>query len=406
VLVYTRIIGETAPESHVLKGANATVGDLLEKVSKARTSRGREITLLLEGAEPDALLADLGVADGSLLEVRASGSPVPSVKPADESTDVDFSSLVVAPVSAKKTTEYEAVTELLQWHAPFHIDGGRPSQTVWTAESTVLQSVDWEAYRSPDKLYYRTYMTRQSRNDRSVSTAFRYAEETGQLASVDAEHVETMRQFVGALQYPDWGLCMLHQHITRFCMSSWISGASSFMMFDQLRHAQLYGRLAIAYGEIYEGFDDPQRAWMDEPRMQPTRQIIEELLVELDWGKSFVIAGLLVEPLLTAASHSLIAGRRGRDGDTLAPFVCQSILEDKVRHRESVDAFVQLVAEDPENGDLNRGLITMWADEWLPRALDAALTLVGDDPNSQAAVQSAHAAVYDTIQTLRLGDAL
>jgi hypothetical protein len=406
VLVYTRIVGETAPESHVLKGPDATVSDLLEKVTKARTSKGREITLLLDGAEPDVLLADLGVIDGSLLEVRASGVPVPSVKPLEESTDLDFGSLAVAPVSAKKTTEYEAVTELLQWHAPFHIDGGRPSQTVWTAESTVLQSVDWEAYRSPDKLYYRTYMTRQSRNDRSVSTAFRYAEETGQLASVDAEHVETMRRFVGALQYPDWGLCMLHQHITRFCLSSWISGASSFMMFDQLRHAQLYGRLAIAYGEIYEGFDDPQQAWMDDPRMQPTRQIIEELLVELDWGKSFTIAGLLVEPLLTSASHSLIAGRRGRDGDTLSPFVCQSILEDKMRHRESVQAFVQLVAEDAENGDLNRGLITMWADEWLPRALDAARTLVGNETDSLGAVQAAHDAAFETIQILRSGDVL
>ncbi len=406
MLVYTRIAGETAPESHVLSTANATVGDLLEKVKNARTSKGREVSLLLDGAEPDALLADLGVTEGALLEIRAVGSPLPSVKPEDTSPEIDFSSLVVAPVSAKKTTEYEAVTELLQWHSPFHIDGGRPAQVVWTPESTVLQSVDWEAYRSPDKLYYRTYMTRQSRNDRSVSTAFRYAEETGQLSSVDADHVEVMRRFVGALQYPDWGLCMLHQHITRFCMSSWISGASSFMMFDQLRHAQLYGRLAIAYGEIYEGFDDPQQSWMEDDRMQPTRQIIEELLVELDWGKSFIIAGLLVEPLFTTASHALIAGRRGRDGDTLAPFVCQSILEDKQRHRDSVEAFVQLVAEDPENGDLNRGLITMWADEWLPRAHAAASMLVGDDADSLAAVQAAHDVVAERIAALRTSEAL
>ena len=406
MLVYTRIVGETAPESHVLTTANATVGDLLEKVKNARTSKGREVSLLLDGAETDALLSDLGVTEGSLLEIGVSGSPVPSVKPEAESPEIDFSSLVVAPVSAKKTTEYEAVTELLQWHSPFHIDGGRPAQTVWSPESTVLQSVDWEAYRSPDKLYYRTYMTRQSRNDRSVSTAFRYAEETGQLSSVDADHVDVMRRFVGALQYPDWGLCMLHQHITRFCMSSWISGASSFMMFDQLRHAQLYGRLAIAYGEIYEGFDDPQKSWMEDDRMQPTRQIIEELLVELDWGKSFIIGGLLVEPLLTTASHSLIAGRRGRDGDTLSPFVCQSILEDKQRHRESVQAFVDLVAEDPENGDLNRGLIAMWADEWLPRALLAAITLVGDDADSLASVQAAHDEIAATVAALQTGEAL
>jgi hypothetical protein len=145
---------------------------------------------------------------------------------------------------------------------------------------------------------------------------------------------------------------------------------------------------------------------MEDDRMQPTRQIIEELLVELDWGKSFIIAGLLVEPLFTTASHALIAGRRGRDGDTLAPFVCQSILEDKQRHRDSVEAFVQLVAEDPENGDLNRGLITMWADEWLPRARAAASMLVGDDADSLAAVQAAHDVVAERIAALRTSEAL
>lgn len=405
MLVYTRIPNETAPEAHVLAPHEATVGDLLEQVRDARSTKGRDVELLIDGAADSTLLADLGVVDGDLIELRVSGDPQPLPAP-DRSGDVDFAALAVSPPSAKKVTEYEAVTELLQWHSPFHIDGHRPSQTVWTEESTVLQSVDWEAYRSPDKLYYRTYVSRQARNDRSVATAFRYAEESGQLATVDPEHVERMRRLVGALQYPDWGLCMLHQHITRFAMSSWIAGASSFMMFDELRHAQLYGRLAINYGEAHEGFDDPRPAWMEDPVFQPTRRVIEELLSVLDWGKSFVIGGVVVEPVLTSTFHALIAGNRGRDGDTLTPFVCQSIAEDKARHRESVDAFVDLVATDPENGDLNRGLILDWVEDWLPRVLDAAQTLADGDAKAEEAIATVSRSLADRIAQLSsLGEA-
>ena len=400
MLVYTRIHHETAPEAHVLAPGAATVGHLLDQVRSARSTKGRSVDLKIEGAVETAELADLGIVDGDLIEVAVAGEarPLPAPEPRDDS--VDFTSLVVPPRARKKTTEYEAVTELLQWHAPFHIDGGRPSQTVWTDESTVLQSSDWEAYRSPDKLYYRTYVARQARNDRSVSTAFRYAEESSQLATVDTEHVDLMRRIVGSLQYPDWGLCMLHQHITRFAMSSWIAGATSFMMFDELRHAQLYGRLAITYGESYEGFDDPRRGWMEDPIFQPMRRVIEELLTVLDWGKALTIGGLLVEPIFTPTFHALIAGARGRDGDSLSPFISASIEEDKVRHRESVGAFVDLIARDSDNGDVNRGLIITWAEDWLPRVIESTLVLADGDERIIAVIDSARTRVEQNLESI------
>jgi hypothetical protein len=400
VLIYTRIPNETSPEAHLLAPDAATVGHLLDQVRSARSTKGRNVNLMIEGAVETAGLADLGVMDGDLLEVAVMGEarPLPAPRPADDS--IDFTTLAVAPVSKKKKTEYEAVTELLQWQAPFHIDGHRPSQTVWTDESTVLQCVDWEAYRSPDKLYYRTYVARQARNDRSVSTAFRYAEESGQLATVDTEHVQLMRRVVGALQYPDWGLCMLHQHITRFAMSSWIAGATSFIMFDELRHAQLYGRLAISYGEVFEGFDDPRAGWLEDPILQPMRRVIEELLAVLDWGKALVIGGLLLEPVFTPTFHALIAGSRGRDGDSLSPFVCQSIEEDKVRHRASVMSFVDMVARDAQNGDVNRGLIATWAEDWLPRVIEAALTLADGDAGIVGVIESARTRVQASLASI------
>jgi hypothetical protein len=378
MLVYSRVLDETAPEAFVLPDDDPTVSDLLQRASAARSAKGRPVELDLEGGVADAKLRDLGIDDGDLVALRPIGEGKIDTSPSVES-DLDPESLRMPNTDKRRLTEYEEVTRLLQWHEPFHIDGGRPSLTVWTANSTTLSCSDWEAYRSPDKLYYRTYTTRQARAGRSVATAFGFAEKDKQLASVDPTRVTLMRNVVGALQYPDWGLCVSHQNTTRFALSSWIAGATSFMMFDELRHAQMYGRLALAYGEHHEGFDDQRPAWMEAPRFQPTRRLVEEVMATLDWGKAIIFGDLLFEPLNTAAAHALLTTGSLAGGDGLTPFVCSSIEDDKVRHRESAAAFMRLVCEDEAYGPANRDLIGDWVAELLPRAVTAARTLLGDD---------------------------
>ncbi len=389
MLVYSRILGEAAPEAFVLDGDDPTVADLLEAITGSRSAQGRLIELDHDGDERTPL-AELGITDGDLVGVRAVGEPKSDVTPVPKPVfDLDA---VQAPLTkGRRLNEYEEVTQLLQWHSPFHINGDRPSHKVWSDDSTQLKCSDWESYRTPDKLYYRTYTTRQARAGRSVATAFEFAESDNQLANVDPARVELLRNVVGVLQYPDWGLCVAHQNATRFALSSWIAGATSFMMFDELRHAQLYGRLALAYGQHHEGFDDPRPPWMDESRFQAMRRLIEETLATLDWGKTIVLDDLIVEPLMTSAAHALLTTGSLAAGDGLTPFVCRSIEDDKVRHRESAAAFLKLVCADEIYGDANRPLITTWAEELLPRAYAAAQRLLGDDvPTEDALAEALH----------------
>ncbi|MBI3217502.1 MAG: hypothetical protein HYZ38_27120 [Mycobacterium sp.] len=376
MLVYSRVLGEAAPEAFVLSAGDPTVADLMKLINGARSAQGRVLELDVDGTD-DTPLAAVGITDGDLVEVRAVGEPkfdtTPSPRP---SLDLDAVSPPVA--NGRRLNEYEEVTQLLQWHGPYHIDGGRPSQKVWTDDSTELRCSDWESYRTPDKLYYRTYTTRQARAGRSVATAFEFAQRDGQLAAVDPSRVELLRKVIGVLQYPDWGLCVAHQNATRFALSSWIAGATSFMMFDQLRHAQLYGRLAIAYGEHFDGFEDPRPDWMEEPRFQSCRRLIEETLTNLDWGKTIVLADLIVEPLLTSAAHALLTTGSLAAGDGLTPFVCRSIEDDKLRHRESAAAFLRLVCSDDAFGRANRDLVETWVSAVLPQAHAAAAQLLGE----------------------------
>lgn len=413
MLVYTMVDGESSPEGFLLPDENATVRDLLTMAGTARSAKNRQLAMLVDGAEPAARLVDLGITNGELVRLRATGKPQPDrivgteadepVAPVGEDTNAD--KVRSRRGSRRRLSEYEELSQLLQWHPPYHMNGvARPSYEVWTDKSTMLRSSDWDSYRAPDKLYYRSYTALQSKADRAVHVAFDFANEDGMLAGVDSEHVERMRELIGALQYPEWGLCMLHQHATRFALSSWIAGATEFMMFDELRHAQLYGRLALAYGEAHGGFGAGHEQWMSSSRFQPVRQLTEEMLALLDWGQGIVVADVLFEPVLTAAVRAALTAGSARSGDSLTPFVCRSIETDKARHRADARAFLQLVCQDETHGEANRALVREWSSQWVPRIIAAGHALAGDSPSADEAIDSVLSQLQDQLAAAGVGD--
>lgn len=403
MLVYTKVVGESAPQAFLLSGPDAMVGELLERVGTSRIARGRKVSL--DGnPEDNQRLIDVGVNSGDLVSVYVTGESLLELS-SEITTDLlneTFDAMAPVVHHRVRISEYEEMTRLLQWQAPYHINADRPSHEVWSDESTALRCSDWDAFRSPDKLYYRTYISTQAKSERAVQTVFEFAQESGQMSQVGDDHVALMKSLIGGLQYPEWGLCMVHQHATRFAMSSWIAGATEFMMFDELRHAQLYGRVALAYSESHEGFDEGQSQWMEDDRFQPTRRLIEELLVILDWGKAMLIAGILVEPVLTSVVHALLTSGSLRAGDSLTPFVCQTIDVDKRRHRASVEAFLELVCQDATFGAENRDQISKWFADWLPRVEAAAMALAGNQVDGQFAVATAVTEVGEWLQKMAL----
>ena len=91
-----------------------------------------------------------------------------------------------------------------------------------------------------------------------------------------------------------------------------------------------------------------------------------------------MLADLIVEPLLTSAAHALLTTGSLAAGDGLTPFVCRSIEDDKLRHRESAAAFLRLVCSDDAFGRANRDLVETWVSAVLPQAHAAAAQLLGE----------------------------
>ena len=127
MLVYSRVLGEGAPEAVVLSDDDPTVSDLLARVGAAGSAQGRLVQLDLDGAIGTARLRDLGIGDGDLVAVRAVGEPQVNNQPAPE-PELDLDALRAPATATRRLNEYEEVTRLLQWHGPHLIVGGRPSQ--------------------------------------------------------------------------------------------------------------------------------------------------------------------------------------------------------------------------------------------------------------------------------------
>jgi len=396
VIVYSMIEGESPPEAVALSSEDATVSELLDKVSSLRSAKHRQVELLVEGPKSVERLSELGIGPLGLVRVRALGDAKPDVveveadaaesegEPSGEESSAGRRS------QRRRLSEYEELSQLLQWHAPFHVNGAaKASYSVWDDASTALRCTDWDAYRAPDSLYYFTYTKLQAKAQNVTNTALDFATEEGMIAGVDPAQVARLRELLPALQYPEWGLCVLHQHTTRFALSSWIAGATVFMMFDELRHAQLYGQLTLAYEDVHGGFDQGERLWKEAQRFQPLRQLIEEVMALLDWGQGIVVADIIVEPIVTAAIHAALKSQSLASGDWLTPFVCQSVENDKLRHRADAAEYLKLVCQDSEFGGANRALVSEWLEHWTPRAIEAAGAVAGGSDVATSSVAAA-----------------
>jgi hypothetical protein len=392
MLVYFYVRGEGPPEAEAFRDGGISLAEVEERIGSMVGLRNRSFEVVVSGTvinDKTRTLQQLGISEGDLVELvpgaevktrtntdvpRATATPPDDGAPTRKADDGQKSAS-----RGRRLDEYEEVTRLLQWTAPYHVDGSaRPSYQVWSSENTALKSVDWNAYRTPDRLQYRTYVGRHASSDTSLDAAFDFALRTQALTKIDAARIDWLREVVPVLQYPEWGLCVIHQHVTRFALSSWIAGATEFQMFDEFGHAQVFGRLSIVLGEAHGGFDNGRELWMTKPSAQGLRRNVELILATLDWGEEMIAADVLLDPILNEAVGRMLTEHALEQRDPLTPFIWDNIAQDESRHTESALEFLRLLCEDSKYSEENRATIQALLNKWAPLTHRAVSEFVSD----------------------------
>jgi len=148
-----------------------------------------------------------------------------------------------------------------------------------------------------------------------------------------------------------------------------IAVAATFQAGDEVRRVE---RLAYRIRQIqlaFPGFaSDSKSLWERDPRWQPLRAFVEQLLITYDWGEAFVALNLVLKPMIDEVFLRHASDLALAENDHLLGRVFYSLNEDCQWHREWSRALVQTAIEDKPS---NVVAIETWIEKWLPRAMEA-----------------------------------
>jgi hypothetical protein len=270
----------------------------------------------------------------------------------------------------RRPSEYEIVTHKMNHtirETPLELgpDSHGNRWLVRHRDSIKLRIPDWNAFRDPDQLTYRRYVTCQ---DKSETYLDAIVQEFDQIGRMESGRVESDPEFLQCCLTPSrylaHGLQMMTAYLQQLAPSSYVGNCAAFQAADQLRRVQRVAyrtkQLDRAYPERLFGKTE-RTAWEQLPEWQGLRKGIERLLVTFDWDDVFVGLNLVVKPLadeLTLRQFAVVARHLHTELDAL---VADNLFLDAERSRRWTIAFTRFAISDGRaNLEHLRTLIARW----------------------------------------------
>lgn len=248
-----------------------------------------------------------------------------------------------------------------QWYKRYRADGQ-------------LRLNDWNHFRDPDELVYRSYNLLQDGQETYVRGLFDQFNERGHDAMLEADWVSTLERLYTPTRYLFHGLQMASAYLHQIAAASTISNCACFQAGDSLRWLShsAYRTQELADGWNDQGFllgKSERKTWETDPAWQGLRKLIENVLVTYDWGESFFSTSLIAKPVINAVVLGGLARCARENNDMLLDLLCQAQLRDAERHLRWATALVEMALTEPGN----REVLVAWKNKWLPMAEEAAV---------------------------------
>lgn len=298
----------------------------------------------------------------------------------------------------RKPSEYEIVSTNLHFstnnpEAPFELDPNFPLARWYKDKrnASPLRHPDWNAFRDPDEIVYRTYNMQQDGQETYVLGLFDQFSERGHDSMLERSWVATLARLYTPARYLFHTLQMASAYLTQIAPASTISNCAAYQTADSLRWlthtAYRTQELAQTFTDL--GLGSQERAlWEDHPAWQGWRELMENALVAWDWGESFVALNLVVRPAVEETVLRALGQAARHNQDTLLGLLTDAQLRDAERHRRWAAALVKMAL----GVEGNAAVIAGWVARWQPLA-DAAIERYAlglpDVPQAAAEAQAA-----------------
>ncbi|KJS30202.1 MAG: toluene monooxygenase [Pseudomonas sp. CO183] len=298
----------------------------------------------------------------------------------------------------RKPSEYEIVTTNLLYNdrdpnAPYETDP-ELFMNRWYKKyrnASPLQHDDWNAFRDPDELVYRTYNMLQDGQETYVFGLFDQFNEREHDKSLDAHWAGSLARVYTPARYLFHTLQMASVYLQQMSPASTITNCAAFQAADSLRWlshtAYRTKELSLTFDD--KGFGkDERHYWENDKAWQGFRELMEKVLTTWDWGEAFVALNLVAKPAIEEAVLRKLGESARHNNDTLLGMVTDAELLDATRHRRWASALVKMTLDKQGNAEAIKGWIAKW-EPLADKAIDAYCAALSDAPNAAADAKNA-----------------
>jgi toluene monooxygenase system protein E len=293
----------------------------------------------------------------------------------------------------RKPSEYEIVSVGLHYsdrdaNAPFELD---PNMFMarWYKEhrnGSLLKHADWNAFRDPDELVYRTYNMLQDGQETYVFGLFDQFNTREHDKALDRGWAGTLSRVYAPARYLFHALQMASAYVMQMAPASTITNCAAFQAADSLRwlsHTAYRSKeLSLTFAD--KGFTrDERQYWETDHAWQSMRELAERVLTTWDWAEAFTALNLVAKPAIEEAVLRKLGETGRHNGDTLIGMLTDAQLVDATRHRRWAGALVKLALGTEGNDRVLR----QWVATWEPladRAIDAFCAALPDAGDAAA----------------------
>lgn len=308
----------------------------------------------------------------------------------------------------RKPSEYEIVSANLHYNdkrpdSPYELDPNM-FMNQWYKKNTFgtpLKHADWNSFRDPDEVVYRTYNMMQDGQETYVFGLLDQFSQREHDKALDTRWAGTLARYYTPARYLFHTVQMASAYIGQVSPASTITNCNYFQMADSLRWLShtAYRTKELSLTFTDKGFTvDERKYWETDPVWQGFRELMEKTLTVWDWGEAIVVLNLVSKPAIEEAVLRKLGESARHNGDTLLGLITDAELIDSARHRRWATAFVKMALETTGNRDV----IQAWIAKWEPLADKAIAAYCSALPDVADAAESAKAATREFRRSLGL----
>lgn len=309
----------------------------------------------------------------------------------------------------RKPSEYEVVSVALHYNdrpgspAPYEMDPNL-FMNRWYIQhrnGSPVKHADWNAFRDPDELIYRTYCLMQDGQETYVHGLFDQFNVREHDKALSPQWAGTLARLYTPARYLFHTLQMAAAYMAQMAPASTITNVASFQGMDSFRWLShtAYRTKELQSTFADKGFGKDERSyWEQDPAWQGIRELMEKLLVAYDWAECFTAMNLVAKPAIEECVLRQLGNAGRRNGDLTLSLLADAQLIDATRHRRWAAALVKMALEVEGNADTIRG----WIAKWQPLADAAIDAYCAALPESPAAASAAKEAGRNFRQSLGL----